>query len=583
MMFLRTVGCLLALVMACGVLPVQAQGVGVGNSYHFGNPLTGDLGGYYGGGGQEINIGMGLNDGVGLKIGCDGIDIMGYMKAQFNVSQFADRAQEMMKTFLAKQILTQLLSISEIAAAQDYLQKTLNDGFNIFNQNCDMGEIRKKAKQVYIDRECSQFEEGSSDYINCVDNYGGMKSRYSTFLNKFNKQICSFMQNPTDAMRGTLCGGDNPSTACIMMSYLPRACYNSATCGKQVCVGGENNVGPPITMARVADANMLYVDIVSRKTAKLWDEVRAAYPKLEEADIKAIAIKGGAMAEVDLRGGSTTAAVAAPTGLMLTSLKHIPLQFAGSDDADKMLEKFLSSNKMAVCKANPKLYDPLRIVRFIAKAANAELERYGVSERVNEDIKVEENEKVDAGEFFNLPAPGTAAANRLGIDAETASEMLEKAFGCTANTDILLSNPAALADVAISPRVSFDDYHRGIGQRMSCAVVENVGRFILTEVRAARVKALTEPDAVKNWNTTVTNADGTTTDKNMGDVPADGLKDELPKIFDNLEKYLDDQLTTNHRFCNLRSDVGAVLRETLTPQVSGPGRNRYDSPNSWGE
>ncbi|MCP5405705.1 MAG: hypothetical protein H6922_05745 [Pseudomonadaceae bacterium] len=553
------------------VAPAQALDfqTGAARGFSLGNPMMGDLGGYYGGGApREIDFGgLGVSVGKGLDLGCGGINIGSFIDIQFNMEDISQEMMQSMKTMVAKEILIRVLgAIPQLAAAQDFLQNLANERFKMFQANCDMGEIRAEAKKRYQEQCARDRQEGKiseSEYVRCINMHDSVKADMAKMSKEISQFVCGFSQQPMQSMLPSLCQSSDQSVGCFIGSFLPEVCVENSACGRKVCVGSNQRRNPAITMSGVADAMMLYSDLMARKAGKVWDQIMMA-PGINQATVKVIADEAYRMERADFAqnsGGAASNSVAA------TNLTMLPVQFAatGNDASQKLLEDYRkNSPMMSKCYGNSKMYDMLRYLKFTAKAANRQL---GGTAQVDEDITISDAEKVPANRIFpDLPAVGSAQAQKMGLDPETVAIMLEETYGCLANTSYaMIANPAALGELALSPiQTSWQPHFSIVGKEISCQAVDNVSTFLLSYLgaRELEIKSKDTIDATQS----VKKDDGSTADKD-NKVPSESVAKTVDSYFKQVTDSIKQQQEVNARLCARKTDFQSQILQVFNPSI----------------
>lgn len=154
--------------------------------------------------------------------------------------------------------------------------------------------------------------------------------------------------------------------------------------------------------------------------------------------------------------------------------------------------------------------------------------------------------------------------------------MLEDTFGCLVNTEILMTSPNVQAKLALGGGMSWRDYHRAIGQRVSCAAVDYIGNFLLEAVADAKPR-LNGSDVAKDLKVSTKDANGNDQVQSLGDVPADAIKGPATDVLEQIEKGIKGRLAINKDMCVRKHDVTEVLKDMFTPRqgYGGDGRLFY--------
>lgn len=213
--FIRISAILMAVVLAA---PAQAQSNYNGpSSYKFGMP-----GSFYGGSsGSTTALELGFQaSGSGDFLGCAGVGLFDYLKTTFNASNIIDQLKTNMQTMLAKTLLTTAMSVPQISAIFDTLNAFGNAKFDLFKQSCNMTEIRKDAKEMYMKRCMS----GGKDAATCDDEWGkGSSFGNSEIMKNVKNLICQKENVNEGSVRGVACPSGG---SCPIMAMLPQMRVN---------------------------------------------------------------------------------------------------------------------------------------------------------------------------------------------------------------------------------------------------------------------------------------------------------------------------------------------------------------------
>ncbi|PIZ29796.1 MAG: hypothetical protein COY40_06120 [Alphaproteobacteria bacterium CG_4_10_14_0_8_um_filter_53_9] len=246
----------LAAVFCMALVPATAPLAQTG-SYSGGSNYQYSLPGYtgLGGGGTTPLFEANVSGDGGFDLGCGGIGLFDFVKATFNVGEIMEQFKASMQTMVAKFILTQLMSIPQIAALFDTLNAFGNARFDLFQQSCDIGEIKQEAKNLCKDRCLAKPGMGPTQCESQCNNGGGMLASVSKEL----KDKLIKNEDVTNVLRGTLCNDGSGSynaekDSCFIMNFIPqfKLCLRSSIGEK--CVGEYGAKPPPLSVATLQDA-----------------------------------------------------------------------------------------------------------------------------------------------------------------------------------------------------------------------------------------------------------------------------------------------------------------------------------------
>lgn len=572
----RWLAMLVALLLAVGS-PVQAQAQGYSGDYYYsGSPKFGDFGGFgfprHQGGGDVFNARVG--GGVGLDLGCGSLNIMDYMKATFNVSDIVERGKAAMQTMLAKVVMTYLLSQPYIASAMNMLDGMLNFGFSMFEQSCDLSEIQANVKREALQR-CQQNAAGdAAKLVQCQEQADPMKSFLNNTMGDISKALGEFKDDPIGSLQNEFCDprfartSGNQDPQCLFLSFAPRFCVRSDL--GSGCTGPKNRK-PPISAVGITAATRQYSHLTMDKCAEIWDEIRDADPSITPEGMHAIANAAAKMASDDaanMSSGNTSSlhVPLQPSHMLAMTNVSKAMKMFGAESGDTgaseaVLEEYRKS-ALEDCP-EPLRNDPVRMCRYIAKAANVELSKAGKGS-INDNIEITDDEKVDAMSFFNVPPDSEEMLKNAGIDVKSATTMMYETFSCQANgrsgfnENVHLTSPAVQVAVAtgdqimINGRLQDTDWSttaRWMGQSISCGSVEKIFKFWVGKIADTRSEVLmkNEIETVKRTATDVNSGNQSST---SGDkISVETAKADIEETFARASGYFVRVLEANRLAC----------------------------------
>lgn len=597
-------------------------GSGMGGGYSGGNVYQGDLGGWVPkyGGGESTLFEAKATGGVGSQLGCGLVNYMDFVKATFNVADIGDQLKEAMKTYMAKMILTYLMSIPVIAAAYDFINFVADAKLKLFNQKCDIAEARRDGAKLYkalcndvwaavsSSGNCDNLQvahpyapvlcqqamsrKGDINWLNqCMEGAEPIKALMKQADKTYQISLQRFLSDPVGCFRDSICNdsnkpgaGFNETAGCLAMSYLPRLCFEtggavgSASSGASAsaraagCVNGRRQK-PPISYDGVAAAFVQYSLMTMSACADVWDSIRRADPNMEPATIKAIGNEAVLLANeaTTPMGPSMEVSLNNSNGMYKLAFTDMSLvlQAYGADATTETRSKMLEDYRTSVLNSAPdEMIDPLRMCKLVAQAARKEL-----NDRQKLGVTIPDPKmpgEVNAALFFNLPNVGTesAALAANGLDAKAAAKMLEMTFGYIVNVQggVNITNPVAMAQLALSSGDVWTAWGRTMGMDVSCMGMDRVIDYVLGQIAKAEI------DSSKSGI-----ADGSVATKETGelkptakkcDVPLEAVKDQKKATFDYLRNYLTGLKTQNAKWCANRPG-----REDRIKQFFGKGYN----------
>ena len=482
----RAVPLALAFFLLFGSFTMVERGYAATNyeGYYGGSLYHGDLGGfgYQSSGGGDL-VHASVNGGGNLDLGCGSLNIFDYMKTVFNVSDIATQLKAALQTMLAKMLLTYMMSIPIIAAAFDTLNAILDARFSMFQQSCNLDEIRAKAKQTVI-ADCIK-QNGTAATVQCQEQADPMKSFISNSLKSLGANMSMFDKDPIRAMQDQFCDPKYDSSsskqdpACLFMSFAPRFCLNTSLGGG--CTGPTQR--PPISMAGVAYGFNRYNGTVMNKGRDIAARVRQAKPGVTLADYQAIAQRADKLA-AEAAAKDNGAASSAPGSasldgnkLAMTNVSYVLSVYgdSGTTSSAKVLEEYQKLHLNGCSPANRG--DPLRTYKFIATAADQVLKEQGLS-GIDTDVSLADS-----------------ALKAAGIDANTASKMVEQTYNCLVNGgiqqtrgEVRATAPQLWAAMATTPGNKWELVGRGLGKNQACEGVDHILSFWLKAVDEAKGK-----------------------------------------------------------------------------------------------
>lgn len=579
----RCLALALALLLTFGsVAPVQAQSYG-GEYYSGGNTSFGDFGGYgfhpddnYGGRLIEGNF----DGGAGLDLGCGAINIMDYMKATFNVNNLIERAKASMQTMVAKYVMVFLLSQPIIASAMDKLNGMLNFGYDMFNQSCDLNEVQKLAKARYT-REC--IAEGNSP-VDCQEMPDPLKPMMNQAAAVLGQDLQRVLSDPVGSMQATMgcsssgldSNGVAQSDACLLMAFAPRVCgtmdFGGNAAGSSFGTNGLNGCNSfdaPISAAGVSGYAMDGAYSITMKNASTWDNIRRSNPRATAADMRIIARNAVAKANASGRksnGEGYIVGQAKPrTQLAMTNISYVSKMFAdegGSADSEKMLKEYRDSpNGLQGCSEENRT-DPLRMVRFVAQAANEHFGGMG-GVSIDDNIKFTDAEKVKAEKYFNFDKIPENVRKHMGIDAKSAMTMLEETVSCLANGQAGLDQGTPLTNPLLSyaiatgtpvkvggemQTIDWPTASRWMGRPISCKSVNKVFDYLTLKFKNGKEQLEISKDIEVKAGTKVA-SDGTTTEAPAKKVSTEETKKALIPAMEQVINSFEATLKANERAC----------------------------------
>ncbi|MFZ2586564.1 MAG: hypothetical protein WAZ18_00340 [Alphaproteobacteria bacterium] len=594
------------------LVPQAAVAGGYSGSYESGNPSRGNLGGFipnYGGESELFSVKS--SSGVGANLGCGMMNYMDFVKATFNVSDMADQFKGMMQTFMAKILLTYLMSFPPIAAAYDAINWLADAKAKVFNQSCDIAEARKDGAKLYkgiCNDAYSAAKTGDCTNINSVDPMRAimfceqaLKDGPDVFItrcmanseplkpliaaaDKALQQVKEeFFGDPVGCHRGDICdsaeapgAGSKVVAGCLAMSYMPRICFEAngslgnKGMGGSKCVGGKRRK-PPISMDGVTQAFIQYSMYTMDACGRVWDDIRKADPNMEASTIEKIGTEAIALANTDqltMSSNQVAPLAQGPLKLAFTDMSLVLKAFgatATNESRNKMLQDYVDNELPGIDLNGPskELLNPLRMCKFVAEAARAEMALQGKNAQISDP---EMGGKVDAAQFFNLPSTGETSDKLAadGLDAQTAALMLEYTFGYIVNVQggINMTNPVAMSKLALSSGRVWGDWASDRGMDVSCMGMDK----ILDYLNGVIIKAQTTAGSQNVTSGSTTTKEGADTSTKACNAPIEAVKKQSEKTFDYLEKYFKSLKDKNTLWCSNRPKLQERNRQFFTPE-----------------
>lgn len=265
------------------------------NAYQFGG-MPGSFG--YNNTGSTTVFDAGFRNTGGLNLlGCGGIGAFNFMNTTFNMNNIIDQLKQNMQTMLAKQLLIQAMSIPQVSAIFDTLNAFGNARFSLFNQSCNLNQIKKEARQKIIDS-CIATHGGDkakpADVQTCQQDFD-KDSNIGKFVATAFKNICGF-ENFNQAIRPTACrdANGNATSSCAFMAFIPQVRLNlsggvGGNSGSAMCQTNSNYYGTrsaALPLQSVSDIMRSVSDIFIGKAQSQIDAYRTSgltYAQLKAA------------------------------------------------------------------------------------------------------------------------------------------------------------------------------------------------------------------------------------------------------------------------------------------------------------
>ncbi len=179
----------------------------------------------------EVNV---SGEAGGDLLGCSGIDLFSFSDISFNMSNIMDNFAQHLKSVVAKNLMSSLLQSPQIMSIFSDIQALGSMRFDMFNESCDVGEIKKAAKQMFVDR-CVAKAGGKDDAkVLCQTQYD-KESRgiIKKLSDKYQKKLTETGGNITETLRPAICGTEG----CALMTLLPQMRVCTVLNFTEVCEG----------------------------------------------------------------------------------------------------------------------------------------------------------------------------------------------------------------------------------------------------------------------------------------------------------------------------------------------------------
>ncbi|HEX2859123.1 MAG TPA: hypothetical protein VHP58_02880 [Alphaproteobacteria bacterium] len=535
--------------------PVQAQSSGYyggSNAYQFGGQ-PGFFGGNQSAGRVNVfNVSAAAGNSTNF-LGCGGIGIFNFSKLTFNANNVIDQLKSSMQTMLAKQLLTTAMSIPQVSAIFDTLNAFGNARFDLFNQSCNLNQIKKDARDAVI-KKC--VADGG-DQTTCQNNWDS-QANAGKWLKDAMKNLCGF-QNFNQSTRAPMCKDDsgNAVSNCALMAFMPQYSLSfsggaSGSGGGGMCAGGSSNTGvrqPVFVLQSSVDAIRGVSNVYGTKAINSIQQARASGVTRAEMELAyQAAVKKCNEDRANCgKGGGGSAAIAQPGFVQLAKVDLTQLGFAADSTStpDAMEGRF---KKYIGCADNA---DPMALM----KELNTQLQiiRPGASLG---DLSLAEKDAQDITKSLNFNITGDATASQqLGIDAKSAARLLQVGTTCIMAGGLSGLEPAKIIDLVYNQDSDCADaYINGSGVRVGHVVANYLYPFLKTEV--------------KNMKTAILSGQIKSVDKNNGTIvdqadaePSEAVKAAYIAAADSADNFFSDSLKSEAtHYGGIKDQVERVLK-----------------------
>lgn len=219
-----------------------------------------------------------FNAGAGFDLGCGGVGLFDFMKSTFDLGNIVEEFKGSLNSMLSKALVTFAMSTPQIASLFDTLNAFGNARFDMFNQSCDINQIRADVKQKYMEKciaegkapdQCTNMTGGAQDILEDV------KKQFATLIRQ--------AENINEFLRGPMCGGSsgvyNPNDmGCMVMAFMPqfRLCLRSSL-GESCPSAGYGARPAPLSVGSLADLSTMGAGQYINNMASAYNSNRMRY------------------------------------------------------------------------------------------------------------------------------------------------------------------------------------------------------------------------------------------------------------------------------------------------------------------
>ena len=393
--------------------------------------------------GVEPILDVGISFGGGPDLGCAGIDLFGYIETTFNFNFNVDRFVNNLKTKVAKWALTQMMATPQIAAVFDTLNQMENFRWDMFNENCDIGEVKEEAKKWFI-KDCAK-KPGMSE-IKCQEQYEAESVGYLKRAAEKWQKILESVGSMESVLKGTSFCEDKEtrekSYVCGLMGFIPtmQFCHTSSSGGGLGCAKiGDIDIGEtPLGFPFLLDAaTSVFGEKVYNSNANMIENM-ASNMGIDE--IKLLARKAVAAGD--------------PPAPDISTLGKLSKEYIGDVGCSN--------------------WDPLARQRQLASLAGG---GYTVPPYAAHKTQVES--------ILESSGLSQGLSAMKAADAKEAKEMMVVAVGCVANHEVPLSTETEILLLS-KPRSTREEFRQAVAIQASVIMVKRVMSFVENKLKDAK-------------------------------------------------------------------------------------------------
>jgi hypothetical protein len=396
-------------------------------------------------------------------------------------------------------------------------------------------------------------------------------------INGMTNVLCQYAQDPAANLKNYLCPGGTDSGGCAANDFLPHFSMPISACAQANNM--NRSYAPPITAAGISAAMGKFTENTMERCARVWDDITAKNPGINDAMMRTIAIQASQLAAADAANQSTGTSTSSltPDGkvqLAMTDMSYVNQTYGATSQSSTGILKEYEKSLTGCTPAS--MANPLLMCGYIAKAANVVLPQsdYLGNKAVSVDTNITYTSdlKTDARNFFNFtPSPeAETGLAKAGMDNQTAAKMLEETFACAANgqlnnnQDLHITSPALQLEIATHGRNKWAPVSYALSRSVMCEGVNTLLNFMKGKVDEAKTR-------VSQPNAPLTTAKTTSTDPNTGAtttaggdaVTGDTGRKLATDYLDAASHFLDRQIQVNTSHCPNPDVVGQRLKELL--------------------
>jgi hypothetical protein len=329
------------------------------------------------------------------------------------------------------------MSIPQVSAIFDTLNAFGNARFSLFNQSCNLNQIKKEARQKIIDS-CIATHGGDkakpADVQTCQQDFD-KDSNIGKFVATAFKNICGF-ENFNQAARPTVCrdASGNATATCSFMAFMPQVRLNlsggvGGNSGSAMCQTNSNVYGThsaALPLQATSDIMRSISDIFIGKAQSQIDAFRAnggTYAEAKAALGKVDALCAAKDPKCTNAGAKTADLTnpASPGFVRLAKIDYQPSNFAGaSGNKDAFLDYFKRTHGISDSTPDPNL-DPLLRAKVLALVMAEDDPNISVP-----SVDLTDADATNFTKSVKMPIDGdAAAASQVGADAQSAATVMQ--------------------------------------------------------------------------------------------------------------------------------------------------------------